>query len=65
MSKELSIEFTRTPYIIKIKYDGKEIKRMFFGNAIDFISTLHILETKNDREIYDWCRGICIFTDLD
>lgn len=61
MEKELSIEFTRTPNIIKIKYDGELIKEMFFENAVDFISMLHILESKNDKEIYDWCNNICEF----
>jgi len=63
MEKELNIEFTRNPYIIRIKYDGELIYEHQFASAIDFISMLHILETKNDKEIYDWCNGICDFID--
>ena len=63
MSKELSIEFTRNPFIIRIKYDDELIWEHYFEHPIDFISTLHKLEDKNDKEIYDWVKGYCVFTD--
>lgn len=63
MEKELSIEFTRNPYIIRIRYDKKIIWKYYFENAIDFIHFLHILENKNDKEIYDYCKGTCYFAD--
>ena len=63
MRKELSIEFSRNPFILKIRYDGKIIKKIFFENQESLSSKLHLLETKNDREIYDWCKGVCIFLD--
>ena len=63
MEKELSIEFTRNPFIIRIKYDGELIKEMYFEHPVDFISRLHLLERANDKEIYDWCHGWCEFTD--
>ena len=63
MGKELSIEFTRNPYIIRIRYDGTLIWVHYYESPIDFISRLHTLESKNDKEIYDWCYGYCVFTD--
>ena len=64
MEKELRIEFTRNPYIITIRYDGEVIWEHYFEHPVDFISSLHILESKNDKEIYDWCKNICYFTEM-
>lgn len=63
MERELVIEFTRNPFNIRIKYDGELIKELYFEHPIDFISTLHKLESKNDREIYDWCKGYATFKE--
>ena len=63
MNRELSIEFTRNPNIIRVKYDGEKIWEHYYENGVDFIIALHILENKNDREIYDYCKGYCEFTD--
>lgn len=63
MERELTIEFTRNPFIIRIKYDGELIWEHYFEHPIDFMSTLHILEEKNDKEIYDWAKCYAEFTN--
>lgn len=63
MEKELSIEFTRNPFIIRVKYDGELIWEHYYEHPIDFISALHVLESKNDKEIYDYCKNYCTFEE--
>lgn len=63
MERELSIEFTRNPFIIRIKYDGELIWEHYYEHPIDFISSLHLLEKMNDKEIYDWAKGYAVFAD--
>ena len=64
MEKELSIEFTRNPYIIRIRYDKELIWEHYYEHPIDFISALHTLEEMNDKEIYDYCIGACIRNNI-
>ena len=63
MEKELTIEFTRNPHIIRIRYDGELLRELYFENKVDFIVALHQLENMNDKEVYDWCLGACKVSD--
>ena len=53
MERELSIEFTRNPFIIRVRYDGKLIWEHYYEHPVDFITRLESLMTLNDKEIYD------------
>ncbi len=64
MNKQIKIEITRNPYNIKIMYGKDIIKKMHFYHRESFIHMLHVLEDKNDKEIYDWSMGYCEFTDM-
>lgn len=68
-SKSIKLEIMRQPYYIKIwnvnDNGEKLLKELHFENKDDFISMLNIFNNKNDLEIYDWCFGYCLFTELN
>lgn len=63
MNKELNIEFTRNPNIIRVRYDGELIWEHYYENGVDFMSALKQLMSHNDKEVYDMCIGACTFVE--